>query len=907
LFLYNSRVGGLTYFGLRRNAISPSEIVTFTIDERGGRNSTGRISVEFSPETVVDDAKLEISEIPARQAPGHFPEGVEMIGNAYAIHWDSTTRPKGNVPATIAFHYDPDDLPEGTSHDDLAIATFDGSQWLRIPSEVHESNRTVIAEVNHFSLKALVRWGATSFFDREVADKTIADINVSGQVEFENSAFAGDPDFRTNPASGLRFALFDTDAILLHEGILDNKGAFDFYVPAGTDVAIDLDVVLRVYADDPQVGIILTQDGVTGVPWHFNSETASYSLSTDTIHFGTITASGEDSSFFNIMESIQKVYRFTNQEAGPVTVIWSGMDREFPNEPTVYDPERQLITLSRNPQTAWDDDLILRLYGEYILHTVLRMGDHLFCDGVRNGPTKTSEPCSAWEEGWGYYFSSVIREDDGFRIYGNQPSLQEVYDLEYGEYPFGQDSSGAVMALLWDLYDENSDGEDAQVPLSVLGNILRENGTQIDSVTSLYNFWSLDDSFNASICEVFWLYEIVDFDECEMAPEAIQEEDTMELEPSITPPQPVDPPPPTETTQPTETLTFTPEPSSTADLSIPSDARPVEVGFHKLSYNETVYGDVTGCCYREGWYFAGRKGDVITLHFDPDFEEDYESIRVYDPLYNSLDSNSRGSAVFENIELPENGYYTIEIDVDFKAYGGTYTLSLETENSPPNLPPPERESYYLTYAALGDTREVGFREGPGFPLTRERWVTTVWGEAGQVLNFTAASGGDLDPILFLLDEDGEWLIDDDNSLGDGGAWIRDYALPYTGYFMVELQFFSGSEGHIDLSLQTEGYRPVEPTDTPLPPPTEAPIEEYDDPEPEPESDISDTCDSDCASRCRSSYNSTTGFCDDDGECRCHCADSQCKSMCESRGYSHGACYAGQGCECSNSAPGSWGW
>jgi len=887
---------------LRGNAIKPTDSVYRTIDETGGRLSLDSVSIEVAKDILTEDATLEVTAILERSLPVDLPKGVEMLGSAYAIEWDTKSRPSGVVPATITFEYDPDDLPKGASVQELAIVTFDGDEWMRIPSEVDPTTHTVSAEVTHFSLKALVRYAATSFWNREVADHTIADIHVTGSVAYEQGAFVGDPDARTVPAAGLRFALYDTDAIVLHEGVLDDNGGFDFVVPAGADVAIDLDVVLRVYADDPQVGTVLTQDGYIGVPWKFNSETLSYGITTNTIHFGKITASGSDSSFFNILGALEQGHRFTNRALSPITVIWPGMERDFPDRDSAYHPDDHVIALSRRPQTAWDDDLILRLYGEYAFHTELMKGQQLFCDGRRRGPNQLGDECSAWVEGWGYYFSSIIRGDKTYTLYENQSSSQINYNLETGDFPLGPRSAGAVMSLLWDLNDSSNDDEDAVVPLRVLGKIMRDYGAQIDSIASLYNFWSIEDSFDASVCEVFADYEIADPDDCAYAPPVAQEGSAAapELLPSITPPQPAEPPPTTSTQTPTDapTSTPTPEPTSTPNLSIPADAETVRVGYHPLSYNETVYGDVTGCCYQEGWYFAGRAGDIITLRFVPDFEEDLIIVRLSDPTMDTLDSNRGGEAVFEDIELPESGYYTIEIDVGFKEYGGTYTLSLEANNSPPDLPPPERQDVYLHFVPLGESGEVGFREGIGFPLTRERWITSIEGEAGQILNFTASGGGDLDPILRLLDEDGNLLTEDDDSLGDGGAWIRDYALPYTGLFLVELQFYAGTEGHVALALETEGFEPVAPTDTPQPPAPETTEE------PTPTAEVSDTCDRDCAIRCRDTYNSTGGYCDDDGVCICHCSDSQCKSICQGRGYDNSGCYAGR-CECFFGDSGGW--
>ncbi len=84
-----------------------------------------------------------------------LPESTHIIGNPYDL------RPDGAMfdPAIeITLNYDPNSIPEGVSEEDMAIAYFDATseEWVELESDVHTGALTVTAEVNHFTVFAIL-------------------------------------------------------------------------------------------------------------------------------------------------------------------------------------------------------------------------------------------------------------------------------------------------------------------------------------------------------------------------------------------------------------------------------------------------------------------------------------------------------------------------------------------------------------------------------------------------------------------------------------------------------------------------------------------------------------------------------------------------------------------------------
>ena len=80
----------------------------------------------------------------------------EIVGSVYDIGPSGATF---DPPITITFSYDPNNLPEGVSEQDLALAWFDktASEWkLLEDSVVDTSKRDVTAHISHFTPYAII-------------------------------------------------------------------------------------------------------------------------------------------------------------------------------------------------------------------------------------------------------------------------------------------------------------------------------------------------------------------------------------------------------------------------------------------------------------------------------------------------------------------------------------------------------------------------------------------------------------------------------------------------------------------------------------------------------------------------------------------------------------------------------
>lgn len=88
----------------------------------------------------------------------------------------------------------------------------------------------------------------------------------------------------------------------------------------------------------------------------------------------------------------------------------------------------------------------------------------------------------------------------------------------------------------------------------------------------------------------------------------------------------------------------------------------------------------------------------------------------------------------------------------------------------------------------------------------EGWVYSIpfQAEAGQSVNVTAtrSPGGEADPLLVIVGDDGAPLVGDDDSGGNMDALIRDYRIPQDGLYTLLIgHALGGSDGEIRVSLQ----------------------------------------------------------------------------------------------------------
>jgi hypothetical protein len=607
------------------------------LSSAGGEVSLGELTVNVPPDVIHDEALLQIGEVNKRSLPQQMPKNVELLSDVYSIEWGQGAQVNTN-PVEIIFSFDPDDMEMKSKGEDLAILTYDGTEWLRSPAKVDAASHTASTEVSHFCLKALARYTLSGFSQREVADHTRTDMDVSGRVEYTRGDYVGDRSARTVPAGNLRFSLIDTDGIELYKGWLESDGSFDFTVPAGTDVAIDLDASIRIYAENNQVGRVLDYAPPHGGVWWYASEVNAVGLNSDRMDFFTITIPEEHSGAFNILDAVSRGQAFSpGIKPDPVTVVWPGTGRGRDVE-TTYHEDLDIIFLSKDPQTAWDEDLVLRMYGEYVHHWLLLDDSSLFCSGSPKGPRKKSSQCRAWTEGFGYFYSAAVRGDEYYEVYENTERIQEEFNLEKDDVAFGPRSAGSVSQILWDMVDTHNDGEKVNVDIGKIVNLMFSYSTSIDSIASFYNFWSMDHAVTQEFCQLFADHEIIDMDDCMDFPDL---QDVVEEE---------------------------------AAISSPADERPPQ-----LVYGDGTMGSLD--TYQEDlWGFEGEEGDVVTFTVQP-LDEGLElDLVLIDENDNFLafGGGSIRRVSIDKFELPADGLYMI--NVASLAGEGDYTLSLLLED-----------------------------------------------------------------------------------------------------------------------------------------------------------------------------------------------------------------------------------
>jgi hypothetical protein len=636
---------------------------TETITDEGGEVELENLQISIPEDAVQGEAEIIVAQVSPASLPVDPPE--DVVGDVFAIEWQST-KAFQEEEVTLNFSFDPKDIPDGVPLSRLSIFTFDGEDWMRVPSEVDQENHLITTSTAHFSFWS---WGLS----RIAPDYTQGDIHVSGHVEFEYGSYQHDTDISTLPASGLRFALIDSDLISLEEDWLDDDGSFNFIVPEGTDVGLGLDVILRVYADHPDYGKVTKYTGPGAGAWFYNSEIYKTSLSTQSISFGTILIPTEHSGAFNILHAIGQGHRFSTEGGywtpDPAHIIWAGLTDEEPFD-NAFNDEEQYISISSAPQSAWDHDLIRSLYGEYLLYD-LSGKESLFCSGRYDTMFTQASECWAWQKGWALFFGTASGDNSYYEEYRNRSSSSVELDLEENFYTDAPQTAASIGTLLWDLADRNQDGEQVSIPIDEIFQLLRNYGTQVDSIDSFYNFLDIRVGMDAETCLVFADYEVVEMEICSSFSTSEghrnygQEEDEEQ-----------------------------------------DNQQEDEVEYYPITYGDNLYGELefNG---QDVYMFEGNAGDILEIGMMAYEEDELDPFVILIQEWDNrvVDQNDdmadgMGDSLIEAVELPEDGTYLILARGDGQ---GEYMIWLEhtgntsqnsassQETEPPIDPEPSEE------------------------------------------------------------------------------------------------------------------------------------------------------------------------------------------------------------------------
>ncbi len=191
-----------------------------------------------------------------------------------------------------------------------------------------------------------------------------------------------------------------------------------------------------------------------------------------------------------------------------------------------------------------------------------------------------------------------------------------------------------------------------------------------------------------------------------------------------------------------------------------------------IAYGDTVTGSITNANYFEAWQFTGTQGDRVRILMEGDgnldaylglIEASSEEVVAEDD-----DSAGNSNALIE-MSLPSSGQYLIvatRYDLDQGTSQGQYTLTLTAGGVTPvsnpvaSTEPVELSAgvYYMGEMAF-DTQVAGSISDSSYAQLYSLDV-----QAGtEVVVGMFAAGGNLDPYLMFMTEDGDVLAEDDDS------------------------------------------------------------------------------------------------------------------------------------------------
>lgn len=136
----------------------------FLVDSQGVLKSKveissadGVISLSVDESTVLldqDGEPLRIIDVTIDPSPPIPPEGAYIVGTAYDL------RPQGATFTPrlwLTLSYNPEELPDGVSENDLYIAYHSGTEWHKLPYKRVDTNiHSVTTQIYHFTVFAIL-------------------------------------------------------------------------------------------------------------------------------------------------------------------------------------------------------------------------------------------------------------------------------------------------------------------------------------------------------------------------------------------------------------------------------------------------------------------------------------------------------------------------------------------------------------------------------------------------------------------------------------------------------------------------------------------------------------------------------------------------------------------------------
>jgi len=132
----------------------------FLEKEMSSTSKTGDISLNVYPDTLalnVDGTRIKVININIVSEPPNPPEGNVTVGRVFDLGPNGATF---SVPIQLTITYDPAELPQGAIETELYIAHYNANDseknWVPDPSVVDTKAKTVITDIGHFSIYAIM-------------------------------------------------------------------------------------------------------------------------------------------------------------------------------------------------------------------------------------------------------------------------------------------------------------------------------------------------------------------------------------------------------------------------------------------------------------------------------------------------------------------------------------------------------------------------------------------------------------------------------------------------------------------------------------------------------------------------------------------------------------------------------
>ena len=210
-----------------------------------------------------------------------------------------------------------------------------------------------------------------------------------------------------------------------------------------------------------------------------------------------------------------------------------------------------------------------------------------------------------------------------------------------------------------------------------------------------------------------------------------------------------------------------------------------------LQYNESVENEITQNRYEQFYRFRATADDIITLRMDRVSGNLDAYVWVLDagvfPVTLDDDSGSGKNARIANLRILKDGEYYIRAtryDGEEGSTLGRYQLTLESAGNAFESIVADAQPILYGSTITGTVNDETPNNLYGF-----------YGQPGDVITVSMNRGdGNLDPFLYLLDDEQNVLAGDDDSGGGQNAEIDRYQLRQEGLYYINATRYSGNDG-----------------------------------------------------------------------------------------------------------------